>query len=150
MVVAKEYAWNEPVKWCVDCFHDSSSVLFLEDIVIGTSKSIPNCNAEEVFELKPDEFLTEYVDVDRDAMASLLSGRDEHFTLERVVITNEDEVKLYFDRKQKLYYSWNVIKALKPSFTVVRASKYGGAVKEKTRIELMDNGKFATFRMFAC
>lgn len=149
MVVAKEYAWNEPVKWCIDCFYDSSSVIFLEDIRINKVEKIPNREAEEVFELKPDEFLTEYVDVDRDAMESLLSGRDEHFTLERVVITDDDEVKLYFDRKQKCYYSWNVIKAMKPSFTVVRASKYNGTVKEKTRIQLVD-GRFVTSRLYAC
>lgn len=149
MVVAKEYAWNEPVKWCVDTFTDNSSIIFLEDIRIDAAKKIPNSKAEEVFELKPDEFLTQYVDIDRDAMESLLSGRDEHFTLERVVITDENEVKLYFDRKQKFYYSWNAIKAMKPSFTVVRASKRSGIIKEKTRIQLI-NGEFVTARLYAC
>ncbi|MBR3332582.1 hypothetical protein IKG28_03080 [Candidatus Saccharibacteria bacterium] len=148
MVVAKEYAWNEKVKWCEDCFSDDSSILFLEDITINKAQKIPNKKAGKVFELKPDEFLTEYVDIDRNAMESLLSGKDEHFKLERIVITANDEVKLYFDRKQKFYYSWNAIKSLKPSFTVVCA-KRDGTIKKKTRIQLL-NGKYIIARMYAC
>ena len=146
MVVAKDYAWNEPVVWCQDCFNDESSVIFLEDIMINKSERISNDEAEEVFEIESDEFLTTYVDVDKKAIASLLSGTDEHFKLERIVITDKDELKLYFDRKQKYYYSWSVVKSLRPSFTVVRANKMSGIIREKTRISLID-GKFRTSRL---
>lgn len=140
MVVTKEHAWNEPVSWAMDCHKDSSAVIFLEDITIDNNEDrpiiVPNENAEGVFEKKPDEFLTTYLYVTSDAMQSLLSGKDEHFKLERVAITDNNEVKLYFDRKQLMYYSWRVRKSLHPCFTVVFVKN--GYIQKKARIAFND------------
>lgn len=139
MVVAKDYAWNEPVSWAMDCHKDDSAIIFLEDITIDDESSrpivIPNENADGVFEKKPDEFLSTYLYVTRDAMQSLLSGKDEHFKLERVAIIN-NEVELYFDRKQLMYYSWRVRKSLHPCFTVVLVRN--GFIEKKTRLAFND------------